>query len=269
MKEHNTATHSVIAAIDSLMSTDALDANANQVSNLIAASISQLVPRDQRTLCTVLMDKKFCPQEVFRQLIIGDVDGLEHLVANAAWITQEHAFEVIEMTGASALARALARRYDLNVEVKRALRNLNDDATDRALELRQVAAESTPVVAPSEPMIDLQVPDRVLSTSEFQDYLAHVGEENASILATAISDRFDVHFRTALSVLESDDARAIAALFRIIGVQPDMAEKLFLRIRWRRYPDKHERAAFLAEFDSLTLDGATATIQTFKHEAAA
>ena len=91
MKERNTATHSVIAAIDSLMNTDAPEANASQVANLIAASISRLVPRDQRSLCAVMMDKKSCPLKVFRQLIIGDVDGLEHLVANAAWVTQEHA----------------------------------------------------------------------------------------------------------------------------------------------------------------------------------
>ncbi|MEO1748052.1 MAG: hypothetical protein AAFR27_05435, partial [Pseudomonadota bacterium] len=232
-------------------------------------SISQLVPRDQRGLCAALMTKKSCPMSVFRQLIIGDIDGLEHLVANAPWITQGHALEVIKMTGAGTLTRALARRHDLSIDVKRTLRSLNDSAIDRALELRQIGPETTPVIEPTEPTINLDIPDRALSTSEFREYLAHVGEDNASILATAVSDRFSVPFRTALGALESDDGRVIAALFRIIGVQRDMAEQMFLRIRWRRYPDRDQRTAFLAEFDSLTLDGASAALETFAPEVAA
>ena len=261
--------HSVIDAIDSLMSIDTPDVNAQQISNLLAASISQLVPRDQRALCAMMAQKDACPLDVFRQILIGGVDGLEQLVVNAPWLETKHALEVIRRAGPSSLVRALARRHDLNIEVKRALRDLHDPATDRALELRQIGPEDTPIVEPTKPTINLEGPRRVLSTAEYKEYLIHAGEENPSLLATAISDSFDVTFRTARSVLANDDVRPIAALMRFIGVQKDMVEPLFTRLRWRRYPDRAQRSAFIDEFEALTLEGANMVLQTWERESAA
>lgn len=269
MKVRNNVKHSVIDAIDSLMSVEVPDANAPQISNLLAASISQLVPRDQRALCAMFTHKEQCPTDVFRQLLIARVDGLEHLIANAPWMTTQHALEVVHFAGASDVTRALARRHDLNVEIKRTLRGLHDSAIDRALELRQVGPEDIPIVEPAEPAINLEVQQRVLSHAEYQEYLVHAGETRPIIMATALSDRFEIDFRRAIMVLETDDVRLIAALMRFIGLQQDMAEQLFTRLRWRRYPDRVQRAAFSKEFEALTFDGARAVLNSSRAEAAA
>ncbi|MEO0544380.1 MAG: hypothetical protein AAFY99_11225 [Pseudomonadota bacterium] len=268
MKDHYDNQHGVIEAIESLLRDDMPNANAQQVGKLLAASISQLVPRDQRALCAMLVKKKTCSVDIMRQLLAAKVDGIEHLVANAPWVSHEHALEVIRIAGASSASRALARRADLDVVAKRALRELNDPAIDRALELRQVGPTGAPVVEHREPAIDLGTPRRIFSLADFQDYLNHASEEHPSLMATAISDNYDIAFGLALNILSGDDLKLLAALMRAIGMHKDMAEQLLARLRWRSYPDRAQKTEFVAAFESMSVNAAFNTLDDAGRSAA-
>ncbi|MEN0001966.1 MAG: hypothetical protein AAF940_13885, partial [Pseudomonadota bacterium] len=120
MYDNDRKAHLVVDAIDSLLGTDSAKANGAQVAELLAANLSRMVPREQRALCTMLMGKPTCPLPLFEQMVIGDVDGLEHLVANAPWLSGDHVQAVLDHGDRSAVVRALARRGDLSVAAQRA-----------------------------------------------------------------------------------------------------------------------------------------------------
>ncbi|MEN0001674.1 MAG: hypothetical protein AAF940_12400, partial [Pseudomonadota bacterium] len=127
---------------------------------------------------------------------------------------------------------------------------------DRAIELRQTGPISDPVIESAEPQVTFDVAPRRLSNAELLGFVANANEENASFLATAISDRFEIGFAAAEQILESDNVGALAALIRVLGLRPADAEQLFRSIRWRKYPDQAERAAFTAHYQALSDDEA-------------
>ncbi|MEO1746310.1 MAG: hypothetical protein AAFR13_07255, partial [Pseudomonadota bacterium] len=132
-------TDPTVDAIVSLVRTSSASAvAATQAADMIASTIGSLVPRQQRALCTRLSGETQVPLPVVQQLLHAQVDGFDAFIASTKHLSDEAGLEIIRMSGAGRYARALARRLNVSIDVRRALRDLGDAAIDRALELRQM-----------------------------------------------------------------------------------------------------------------------------------
>ncbi|MEM1376183.1 MAG: hypothetical protein AAGG69_02230 [Pseudomonadota bacterium] len=248
-------THPTIDAIESLLDAGGVaHEQGERAAALLGAHIINMVPRDQRALCARLQTRDIIPDALISQMILSSIDGFEQYIVHAPHFSEKRAHLMIETHGAGPLTRALARRADNTVHVLRALRNLGDEGIDRAIELRQTGPVPDRIVEATLPVIDLQPKRKAIDAETYREFMRAAIETTPGLLATAISDGFDLPFQTVHETLELANHKNLASLFGYLGLSAHDAQRLLCSFGWRRYPDAKEREAFGLAFAATQLE---------------
>ena len=223
MQNHRLALMLHENALGYARTADPTDQDQARICRLIIDNMSLIAPSWQRAIVGIFAPLWSTPADLLDLFCNLSADVSAPFVATCPTLDDAMLRQLIDTYGAGPWTRAIARRKALSADMIKALRALNDPATDRALELRQ----GEPAEIHKRRIVPTERKHIDLTDNALDDIIELASDPSPVLFATALADSTGLSMTSARILCDDPTTRNMLFALRFMGLDTDRALTVF------------------------------------------
>lgn len=232
-------------------------ADATRLVDLVMPLLKAICENSRREIAAMLATSEAAPKPLLLALCDYPVDICSPILTRSRSLSAPELLAILSQRTSPEHARAIARRSNLDMSVVNALRMLNNEGVDRALDLRQRLDNPMPeeqtqsfeqfrkdlhgdIAAHAQPSVPVSV----------RQIIDAAREPDRTVLHTAVANALAITMVSSAGLCGNPTSRNLIYMLRFIGASVDDGLKLFTALA----PDLAEDPAVVARFEAVFME---------------